>query len=115
MTLGSEHQLSVMAHLLPTPLVRQLRPGSAVLRELAEPTPGLRTPVTAVYSDLDQVVVPTSAGRCDHPDLQARNVLVRGVGHMSLPFHRGVLDEVAVTLAGHRRSHTESVAPAAVA
>ena len=44
--------------------------------------------------------VPTSSGRCDHPDLRARNVLVRGVGHLSLPRHRGVVDEVAATLAG---------------
>jgi len=48
------------------------------------------------------MVVPSSAGRCDHPDLQARNVLVRGVGHMSLPIHRAVVDEVAATLAGRR-------------
>jgi pimeloyl-ACP methyl ester carboxylesterase len=114
-TLGTPHQGSVLAHLLPTPLVRQLRPGSAVLRELAEAAPGIRTPVTAIYSDLDQVVLPTSAGRCDHPDLQARNVLVRGVGHMSLPFHRAVLDEVATTLAGHRRPRTQAAARAAVA
>ncbi len=114
-TLGTPHQGTVLAHLLPTPLVRQLRPGSPVIRELAEPAPGVRTPVTAIYSDLDQVVLPTSAGRCDHPDLQARNVLVRGVGHMSLPFHRTVLDEVAVTLAGRRRSERPLPAPAAVA
>ena len=69
-------------------------------------------PVTAVYSDLDQVVVPTAAGRCDHPDLQARNVLVRGVGHMSLPIHRGVVDEVAATLAG-RRSQADTPPPLA--
>ncbi|SNR99502.1 alpha/beta hydrolase fold [Geodermatophilus pulveris] len=114
-TLGTPHGGSVLAHLLPTPLVRQLRPGSAVLRELAQPAPGLRTPVTAIYSDLDQVVVPSRAGRCEHPDLQARNVLVRGVGHTSLPFHRGVLDEVAVTLAGVRRTPAAGLAPAAVA
>ncbi|WNV74883.1 triacylglycerol lipase [Geodermatophilus sp. DSM 44513] len=114
-TLGTPHGGSVLAHLLPTPLVRQLRPGSAVLRELAEPAPDVRTPVTAIYSDLDQVVVPTGAGRCDHPDLRARNVLVRGVGHTSLPFHRGVLDEVATTLAGVRRDPAVGLAPAAVA
>ena len=114
-TLGTPHQGSLLAHLLPTPLVRQLRPGSAVLQELAGPAPGVRTPVTAVYSDMDQVVIPTSAGRCDHPDLQARNVLVRGVGHMSLPYHRSVLDEVAATLAGLRQPRTEAPAAAAVA
>jgi hypothetical protein len=103
-TLGTPHQGSVWAHVLPTPLVRQLRPGSPVLQELAEPAPGCDTRVTAVYSDLDQMVVPTSSGRCDHPDLNTRNVLIRGVGHMSLPRCRGVVDEVAATLAGVRAS-----------
>jgi pimeloyl-ACP methyl ester carboxylesterase len=102
-TVGTPHHGSVWAHAVPTPLIRQLRPGSPVIRKLAEPAPDCRTPVTAIYSDLDQMVVPTSSGRCDHPDLQARNVLVRGVGHLSLPRHRGVVDEVAATLAGLRR------------
>jgi pimeloyl-ACP methyl ester carboxylesterase len=101
-TLGTPHQGSLWARVLPTSLVRQLRPGSPLLRTLDEPAPGCRTPLTAVYSDLDQVVVPTSSGRCEHPDLAVRNVLVRGVGHMSLPIHRAVVDEVAATLAGLR-------------
>jgi len=111
-TLGTPHGGSRWAHVLPTSLVRQLRPGSALIRELAEPAPGCRTRVTAVYSDLDQMVVPSAAGRCDHPDLQARNVLIRGVGHMSLPIHRGVVDEVAATLAGVRTHTTASAAVA---
>jgi hypothetical protein len=101
-TLGTPHAGTMWAHLLPTPLVRQLRPGSPLLRDLAEPAPGCRTRVTAVYSDLDQMLVPAGVGRCEHPDLRARNVLVRGVGHMSLPIHRLVVDEVAATLAGRR-------------
>ena len=111
-TLGTPHGGSRWAHVLPTPLVRQLRPGSPLFQELGTPAPGCRTRVTAVYSDLDQMVVPSAAGRCDHPDLQARNVLVRGVGHMSLPIHRGVVDEVAATLAGRRRG---AAAPTTVA
>ncbi len=110
-TLGTPHGGSLLAHALPTPLVRQLRPGSRVLQELDEPVTRCATTITAVYSDLDQVVLPTSAGRCDHPDLAARNVLVRGVGHMSLPIHRSVLDEVALTLAGAgRRAPVAAVA-----
>ncbi len=101
-TLGSPHSGSLWAHALPTPLARQLRPGSPLIDELRLPAPGRDTPITAVYSDLDQLVVPSSSGRVDHPDLRARNVLVRGVGHMSLPIHRGVVEEVAATLAGHR-------------
>jgi len=115
-TLGTPHQGSVWAHVVPTPLVRQLRPGSELLQKLAEPAPGCTTRITAIYSDIDQMVVPTSSGRCDHPDLGARNVLVRGVGHLSLPIHRGVVDEVAATLAGVRRvAVTDEAAPAAVA
>jgi hypothetical protein len=115
-TLGTPHSGSVLAHVVPIPLIRQLRPGSPVLRELAEPARGCRTQVTAVYSDLDQVVLPTASGRCEHPDLVARNVLVRGVGHMSLPIHRGVVDEVAATLAGLRPVPGSSARrPAAVA
>lgn len=110
-TLGTPHQGSLLAHLLPTPLVRQLRPGSHVFQDLAERASGIDAPVTAVYSDMDQVVLPVSSGRCEHPDLAARNILVRGVGHMSLPIHRGVVDEVAATLAG-RRTRTVISAPA---
>jgi len=112
-TLGTPHGGSRWAHMLPTPLVRQLRPGSPLIRELSEPAPSCRTRITAIYSDLDQMVVPSSAGRCDHPDLQARNVLFRGVGHMSLPIHRGVVDEVAATLAGVRGRPTELTSVAA--
>jgi hypothetical protein len=62
------------------------------------------------------MVVPTSSGRCDHPDLDARNVLVRGVGHMSLPRCRSVVDEIAATLAGVRtRAGTPAARSAAVA
>jgi len=115
-TLGTPHQGSRWAHVLPLSLVRQLRPGSSIYQELAEPAPSFSTAVTAIYSDLDQVVVPTSSGRCDHPDLAARNVLVRGVGHMTLPIHRGVLDEVAATLAGLRTDAVPAApAPLAVA
>jgi pimeloyl-ACP methyl ester carboxylesterase len=114
-TLGTPHQGSLWAHLLPTPLVRQLRPGSPLLRELAEPAPGCRTPITAIYSNLDEMVVPTSSGRCEHPDLDTRNVLVKGIGHMSLPMNRGVADEVAATLAGVRRAAPRTSAAAAAA
>jgi pimeloyl-ACP methyl ester carboxylesterase len=114
-TLGTPHSGTMLARALPTPLIRQLRPGSPLLRQLDEPASDCRTPVTAIYSDLDQVVVPTSSGRCEHPDLSTRNVLVRGVGHMSLPIHRSVVDEVAATLAGRRPSRAASPRHAAVA
>ena len=84
-TLGSPHDGTLPAYVLPHPLVRQMRPGSDVVRELAEPAPGCRTRFLAVWSDLDQMVVPQRSAKVVHPDLSARNVFVRGVGHMSLP------------------------------
>lgn len=102
-TIGTPHRGSALANIAPTALIRQLRPGSPVIRELEQPAPALTTRITAIYSDMDQLVLPSPAGRCDHPDLHARNVLVRGVGHMSLLIHRTVLDEVVATLTGVRR------------
>jgi hypothetical protein len=98
-TLGSPHAGTLPAYVLPHPLVRQLRPGSDVVRELDEPAQGCRTRFVAVWSDLDQMIVPQRSGRIVHPDLQARNVFVRGVGHMSLPVDGRVVHEICTTLA----------------
>ena len=98
-TLGTPHHGTWHAYLLPTRLVRQLRPGSELLEELDAPTPDCRTRHVSIYSDLDQMVVPQHSGRLHHPDLHARNVLVRGVGHMSLPIDPRVVHEVCTTLA----------------
>ncbi len=97
-TLGTPHQGTVAAFMMPTPLGRQLRPDSSLMQELREPASGCRTAITAVYSDLDQVVLPRSSGRCDHPDLVTRNVLVRGVGHMSLPIQSRLVHEITTAL-----------------
>ncbi|WP_137993852.1 lipase family alpha/beta hydrolase [Streptomyces vilmorinianum] len=69
------------------PLVRQMRPGSEVLRELAEPAPDCRTRCVSFWSDLDQVMVPVETARLDHPDLVVHNVRVSGIGHLALPVH----------------------------
>lgn len=98
-TLGSPHSGTRAAFLLPQRLVRQLRPGSDLMRELAEPAAGCRTRFVSYWTDLDQLMVPKRAARLDHPDLQVRNVLLRGVGHMSLPHCRRVVHEIATLLA----------------
>ena len=98
-TLGSPHSGTLAAHLLPSRLVRQLRPGSELMQELAQPAPGCRTRFVAFWSDLDQLIVPKQAARLDHPDLTVRNVLLRGVGHMSLPIDGRVVHEIATLLA----------------
>ncbi len=99
-TLATPHGGTATALLAPAhPLLRQLRPGSELLSELAEPAPDCRTRFVAFYSDLDEAVIPAARGRIDHPDLKARNVLVPGVGHLTLPLHRPVIDEIRALLA----------------
>jgi triacylglycerol lipase len=98
-TLGSPHTGTLAAHLVPHRLARQLRPDSDVVAELQGPAVGCRTRFLAVWSDLDQMIVPRRAARLEHPDLLARNVLIRGAGHMSLPINRRAVHEISATLA----------------
>jgi pimeloyl-ACP methyl ester carboxylesterase len=111
-TLGTPHAGTGWARVVPHRLFRQLCPGSDVVAELAAPAPGCRTRFVAIWSDLDQLMLPRSAALIEHADLRARNVLVRGVGHMSLPVHGGVVHEICTALAQlDHEGHT--VAPGA--
>ena len=98
-TLGTPHQGTFGARFIPWPVIRQLRYASPVLGELAEPAPHCRTRFIAIWSDLDQIVVPQRNARISHPDLRSRNVLFRGIGHMSLPVDPRVAREIAFALA----------------
>lgn len=98
-TLGAPHHGTLAAMVpLPHQTIRQLRPGSDVLVELAGPAPGCGTRFVAFHSDLDELIVPTANARLDHPDLQISNVPVRAVGHVSLPLHSRVVGEVCRVL-----------------
>lgn len=109
-TLGTPHGGTAWSRLAPrwlppAAIVSQLRPDSPVLRELEQEAKNCATTILAVYSDLDQLVVPARAARCEHPDLHATNILVRGVGHMSLP----VDPRVARLVAEHLWAPTDGV------
>jgi hypothetical protein len=93
-TLGTPHQGTVAARLLPWPLVKQLRPDSDLMTELAEPAPECQTRFVAFYSDVDQLIVPQRRARIRHPDLIAHNIRIDGVGHLSLPFHGEVVHQI---------------------
>ncbi|PAX88074.1 lipase, partial [Streptomyces albidoflavus] len=98
-TLGTPHSGTRVARPADVhPIVRQMRPGSPVIEELGRPAPGCRTRFVAVRSDLDQIMVPTSAARLDHPDLRVENVLVTGIGHLALPVHPTVTSLVREAL-----------------
>mgnify|MGYP003543409201 FL=1 len=97
-TLGSPHAGSAYARILPHSLARQLRPNSEFVEELNQPAPGCRTRMIAIWSDLDQIIVPQRNARIVHPDLNSRNVFIRGVGHMSLPVDGRAVHEICTAL-----------------
>ncbi|CAL9460816.1 esterase/lipase family protein [Streptomyces pilosus] len=87
-TLGTPHAGTRVAPLANAhPIVRQMRPGSPVLEELARPAPGCRTHFVAFWSDLDHIMDPLETACIEHPDLTAVNIRVSGVGHLALPVH----------------------------
>ena len=109
-TLGTPHSGTQTARLLPWPLVKQLRPDSELMAELNEPATGCRTRFLVFYSDIDQLIVPQRRARLEHPDLSARNVRVRGVGHLSLPIDGDVVHQISTALS-HLDEHGVPATP----
>jgi triacylglycerol lipase len=97
--LGTPHNGTYAARLVPKRIAGQLRPDSDVIAELAQPARNCRTRFISVWSDLDQLIVPKQSARIDHPDLRAHNMLVRGLGHLSLPVDGRVVHAICMTLA----------------
>ncbi|WP_326767300.1 alpha/beta fold hydrolase [Streptomyces sp. NBC_01591] len=90
-TLGTPHGGTAVAPLASAhPIVRQIRTGSAPIEELRRPAPGCRTRFVSFWSELDRVIVPAEAACIDHPDLDAQNVRLTGIGHLALPVHPAV-------------------------
>ena len=98
-TLGSPHTGTLTAYLMPTPLARQLRPGSELLEELSGPAPHCSTRFLVVWSRMDQMIVPQRNARLNHPDLDVEQLEIRDVGHLSLPIDPKVVHWVATALA----------------
>ena len=80
-------------------LRRGQRPSRAHVGYLRRLCQSVGVRFVAFWSDIDQLVIPQTHARLEHPDLRARNVLVRGVGHLSLPVDGRVVREIATTLA----------------
>ncbi|OMI33372.1 lipase family alpha/beta hydrolase [Streptomyces sparsogenes] len=98
-TLGTPHSGTRTAPLLAAhPLVRQMCPDSDVIEELRRPAPDCRTRFVSFWSDVDQLMIPAETARIDHPDLRARSVPVKGIGHLALPVHHVVAARVRETL-----------------
>jgi pimeloyl-ACP methyl ester carboxylesterase len=100
-TLGTPHAGTRAAPLLnPHPIVRQMRPQSDLIVELAERAPGCRTRFVAFWSDLDELMIPIESARLDHPDLIASNVHVAGIGHLTMPVHGAIAAGIRQALIG---------------
>lgn len=97
-TLGTPHGGTLAAYLLPTPLARQLTPGSGLLAELAAPAPRCRSRFLVVWSLLDQMIMPQRNARLRHPDLVVDTLRLPDVGHLSLSIDSRTVDWVASSL-----------------
>ncbi|MEO7069476.1 MAG: alpha/beta fold hydrolase [Nostocoides sp.] len=109
-TLGAPHSGTYAAYAWPSALGSQLRPGSGLVRELQRPAPGCATRFIAYWSDLDEAVLPHENAAIAHPDLDAHNVKLHGVGHVSLPIIGNVVHGISTALA-HLDSDGRIVTP----
>ncbi|MBM6402823.1 alpha/beta fold hydrolase [Phycicoccus sp. CSK15P-2] len=98
-TLGTPHEGTYAAYAVPTRLMRQMRPGSGLMRELARPVRGCRTRFIAYWSDTDTAIVPQRSASLRHPDLGARSVRLHGAGHLTLPMLGEVVHGISAALA----------------
>lgn len=98
-TLGSPHHGTLVAHLLPARITRQLRPDSALMRELNAPVSQCRTRVIALWSDTDQAILPAHNAALEQPGVPVTNVRLHGVGHLTLPILPSVAHRIAQSLA----------------
>lgn len=93
-TVASPHQGVAVARLARWPLAAaQLGPMSPVLQRLRASSRRLDTRFVAYYSNLD-LLVPGHRAMLLEPALQARNVLVRDEGHLSILLSRRFADSL---------------------
>ncbi len=91
-TLGSPHHGTRMAYLGLGPNARQMQPGSKALQALGEAVP---VPLTAFYSDLDQMINPAESAK-----LGADNRFVAETGHFALLYSPEVTQTIVSELSG---------------
>lgn len=97
-TLGTPHRGTYAAIVGRGRAARQLRPGSHLIRQLAQGARRLPVRFVSFYSNLDSLVLPASNGKIVEPALRARNILVKDVGHLSLLTSRALIRSIAEML-----------------
>ncbi|HEX6254805.1 MAG TPA: alpha/beta fold hydrolase [Euzebyales bacterium] len=97
-TMGTPHRGTYNAWLGFGRAVEQCRPGSAYLTALERSArPGLARWIS-YYSDLDFMVTPAVSAKLTTPGLDATNVRIRDIGHLSLLLSRSVLGDLLARL-----------------
>ncbi len=101
--LGAPFLGTRMASFSTLPLVRQLAPGSAVLKDLAailESSPAIASEsrLVSIWSNYENVVIPTESAILPEPPVE--NIRVDFVGHVSLLFSRSVARQIERVLMG---------------
>jgi triacylglycerol lipase len=93
-TLASPHAGTIAAFAGPGRTARELRPNSWVMRRLNYSARPTDVRWVAFYGDTDALVQPMRSGSLDVPALNARNVLVPGMGHMGMLLDGNVVNQV---------------------
>ena len=92
-TVASPHQGVAGARLGVGRTIRQLRPGSTVLRTMVAASQPVPTRFVAYWSTLD-LLVPGSRARIVEPGLRAANVCIPDEGHLSILLSRRLVGSV---------------------
>lgn len=100
-TLGTPHQGTYAAIVARGKAANELRPGSPLLRQLKKGARegSIQTRFVSFYSNLDSMILPASNAKITEPGLDAHNVLVKDLGHLSLLSSRKVIRHVVRLLA----------------
>lgn len=97
-TMGTPHRGTYTAWFGFGQAIEQCRPGSDYLQHLERTTrPGLARWI-AYYSDLDLMITPAISAKLVNPALDAANVRIRDIGHLSLLLSRSVLADLTSRL-----------------
>lgn len=102
-TLGSPHSGSKLAPFAVSNMGLSLLPGSEFLRSFNQASLPPETPITAIYSRHDNLVLPLHNARLEG----AENLELAGMGHTAMLFHPEVVDALLQTLGEKNHAHTD--------
>ncbi len=92
--LGTPHAGSKLTPFALSPLSNALVPNSEFLKRLANAAPPLKTKLINIYSNKDNMVVPTSSAHLDWLD----NIVLDRIGHTGLLYRHKSIEAVATAL-----------------